>query len=206
MGCPRGLFWTLLLGSCFGTPHPYLGSAFSNLWIDDRVGDALWGSVSCEALAGDRARACQPANQASFNASTSFVIAARSGSDAIIFKSLRRTPLSRNSLILAIASPRTKLPNSGRKRPSRRASRVQKRFLTAIFFHRGRRTIFQRGDTRSAYGLGRNEPDGPFTTFTTLSIRFGALRGQRISAPPDYRCPRTQNYPRKPAFERPHER
>src|SRR6202035_3051678 len=86
---------------------------------------------------------------------------------AIILRSLRETPLRRNSLILAIASPRTKLPNSGRKRPSRRASRVQKRFLTAIFFHRGRRAIFERGDTRSAQGLGRNEPDWPFATLAS---------------------------------------
>src|SRR5271154_2176377 len=66
-----------------------------------------------------------------------------------------------------MASPRTKLPNSARKRPSRRASRVQKLFLTAIFFHRGRRAIFERGDTRSAEGLGRNEPDWPFATLAS---------------------------------------
>jgi hypothetical protein len=101
------------------------------------------------------------------NASTSFVIAARSGSEAIILGSLRGAPLRRNSLILAITSPRAKLPNSGRKRPSRRASRVQKRFLTAIFFHRRRRAIFERGDTRSADGGGRNEPDGPFATLAS---------------------------------------
>ena len=106
-------------------------------------------------------------DKASFSASTSFVIAARSGSDAIILRSLRGTPLRRNSLILTITSPRTKLPNSGRKRPSRRASRVQKRFLTAIFFHRGRRAIFERGDTRSAEGLGRNEPDWPLATLAS---------------------------------------
>jgi hypothetical protein len=85
----------------------------------------------------------------------------------MILRSPRRTPLRRHSLIWAIASPRTKLPNSGQKRPSRRASRVQKRFLTAIFFHRGRRAIFERGDTRSAEGLGRNEPDGPFATLAS---------------------------------------
>ena len=94
---------------------------------------------------GDEVNPCQAAaNYASFSASTSLAIAARSGSDAIIFRSTRRTPLRRNSLILAIASPRTKLPNSGRKRPSRRTSRVQKRFLTAIFFHRSRRAAFER--------------------------------------------------------------
>src|ERR1700727_1562169 len=97
----------------------------------------------------------------------SFVIAARSGSDAIILRSLRGTPLRRNSLILTITPPRTKLPNSGRKRPSRRASRVQKRFLTAISFHRGRRAKFERGDTRSAEGLGRNEPDWPLATLAS---------------------------------------
>src|SRR5271154_6410500 len=53
------------------------------------------------------------------------------------------------------------------QRPSRRASRVQKRFLTAIFFHRGRRVIFERGDTRSAEGLGRNEPDRTFATLAS---------------------------------------
>src|SRR5271156_4211953 len=75
--------------------------------------------------------------------------------------------MCRNSLILAIASPRTKLPNSGRKRPSRRASRVPKRFLAAIFFYRSRSAIFERGDTRSAEGLGRNEPDWPFATLAS---------------------------------------
>ena len=110
------------------------------------------------------ARQAQPASQASFSASMSFVIAARSGSDAMILRSLRRTPLPRNSLILAIASPRTKLPNSGRKRPSRRTSRVQKRFLTAIFFHRSRRAIFERRYAGSTEGFGRNEPDWPFAT------------------------------------------
>src|ERR1700733_15894761 len=80
---------------------------------------------------------------------------------------MRRTPLRRNSLILTITSPRTKLPNSGRKRPSRRASSVQKRFLTAIFFHRNRRAIFERGDTRSTEGLWRNEPDWPLATLAS---------------------------------------
>src|ERR1700729_3039096 len=43
--------------------------------------------------------------------------------------------------------------------------RVQKRCLTvAIFAHRHRRAIFERGDTRCAEGLGRNEPDWPFAT------------------------------------------
>src|SRR6185437_6357981 len=103
----------------------------------------------------------------SFSASTSFVIAARSGSDAMIFRSLRRTPLSRNSLILAIASPRTKLPNSGIKLPSRRTSRVQNRFLAAIVLNRSWRATFERRDTRSAERLGRNEPDWPFATLAS---------------------------------------
>jgi hypothetical protein len=78
----------------------------------------------------------RPITQASFRASRSFAIAARSGSDATILRSLRRTPLSRHSLIFAIASPRIKLPNSAQKRPSRRITRVQKRFRTfAIFTH-----------------------------------------------------------------------
>src|ERR1700727_331888 len=98
----------------------------------------------------------------------SFVIAARSGSDAIILRSMRRTPLRRNSLILTITSPRAKLPNSGRKRPSRRAGRVQKRFLTAIFFHRGGGAPFFPRDTRSAEGPGRNEAD---RTLATLAGR-----------------------------------
>jgi hypothetical protein len=86
----------------------------------------------------------------------------------MILRSLRRTPLRRHSLILAIASPRTKLPNSGRKRPSRRMSRVQKRFLTgAIFFHRSRRAILERGDARSAEGFRRNEPNGAFATLAS---------------------------------------
>jgi hypothetical protein len=108
--------------------------------------------------------------QASFRASRSFAIAARSGSDATILRSLRRTPLSRHSLIFAIASPRTKLPNSGQKRPSRRMTRVQNRFLTvAIFAHRGRRATFQRGDARSADGFGRNEPDEVFATLASYN-------------------------------------
>src|ERR1700722_3777638 len=97
----------------------------------------------------------------------SFAIAARSGSDAMILRSLRGTPLRRNSLLLTITSPRAKLPNSGRKRPSRRTSRVQKRFLTAIFFYRSRRAAFERKDTRSAEGFGRNEPDWPFATLAS---------------------------------------
>jgi hypothetical protein len=105
--------------------------------------------------------------QASFRASRSFAIAARSGSDATILRSLRRTPLSRHSLIFAIASPRTKLPNSGQKRTSRRMTRIQNRFLTvAIFAHRGRRAAFQRGDARSADGFGRNQLDEVFAALT----------------------------------------
>jgi hypothetical protein len=83
----------------------------------------------------------------------------------MILRSLRRTPLSRHSLIFAIASPRTKLPNSGQKRPSRRMTRVQNRFLTvAIFAHRGRRAAFERGDARSADSFGRNELDKVLAT------------------------------------------
>jgi hypothetical protein len=68
---------------------------------------------------------------------------------------------------LAIASPRTKLPNSGQKRPSRRMTRVQKRFLTVtIFFHRNRRAIFERTCASSAEGLRPNKPDRMFTTLT----------------------------------------
>jgi hypothetical protein len=118
---------------------------------------------------------------ASFSASTSFVIAARSGSDAIILRSLRGIPLRRNSLILTITSPRAKLPNSGRKRPSRRASRVQKRFLTAIFFHRSRRAIFERGATRSAEGLGRNEPDWPFATLASCQYALAPYEVKECS-------------------------
>jgi hypothetical protein len=94
-----------------------------------------------------------------------------------ILRSPRGTPLRRNSLILTITSPRTKLPNSGRKRPSRRASRVQKRFLTAIFFHRGRRAIFSRGDTRSADGCGRNEPDWPLATLASCQYALRRCQG-----------------------------
>ena len=47
-------------------------------------------------------------------------------------------------------------------------SRVQKRFLTAaIFFHRNRRAIFERGNTGSAEGLGWNEPNCPFATLAS---------------------------------------
>jgi hypothetical protein len=88
----------------------------------------------------------------------------------MILRSLRRTPLSRHSLIFAIASPRTKLPNSGQKRPSRRMTRVQKRFLTvAIFAHRGRSATLERGDTRSADGFGRNELHEMFAARTSYN-------------------------------------
>ena len=88
----------------------------------------------------------------------------------MILRSLRRTPLSRHSLIFAIASPRTKLPNSGQKRPSRRMTRVQKRFLTvAISAHRGRRAAFERGDARSADGFGRNELDEMLATLASYN-------------------------------------
>jgi hypothetical protein len=57
--------------------------------------------------------------------SMAFVIVAGSGSDAMILRSIRRTPLRRHSLILAVASPRTTLPNGGKKRPSWRTARVK---------------------------------------------------------------------------------
>jgi hypothetical protein len=83
----------------------------------------------------------------------------------MILRLLRGTPLRRNSLILTITSPRTKLPNSGIKRPSRRMTRVQKHFRTfAIFTHRGRGATLDRGDTRSADGFGWNELDDVFAT------------------------------------------
>ena len=86
----------------------------------------------------------------------------------MILRSLRRTPLRRHSLIWAIASPRTKLPNSGIKRPLRRMTRVQKRFLTVpIFFHRSRRAIFERRYAGSAEGFRRKEPDGAFATLAS---------------------------------------
>jgi hypothetical protein len=85
----------------------------------------------------------------------------------MILRSLRETPLRRDSLIFAIASPRTKLPNSGQKRPSRRMTRVQKRFLVAIFAHRGRSATFERGDARSADGFGRNKLDEVFATLAS---------------------------------------
>ena len=102
----------------------------------------------------------------------------------MILRSLRQTPLRRHSLILAIASPRTKLPNSGKKRPSRRMTRVQKRFLTvAIFAHRGRRATFERSDARSADSFGRDEPNAAFTTpanyrnaFALDMLKEGPLR------------------------------
>ena len=91
----------------------------------------------------------------------------------MILRSLRHTPLRRHSLILAIASPRTKLPNSGEKRPSWRMTRVQNRFLTlAIFAHRSGSATFERGDARSADGFGRNEPDGTFTTLASNQNAF----------------------------------
>jgi hypothetical protein len=99
----------------------------------------------------------------------------RSGSDAMTLRSTRGTPLTRNSLIFSIASPRTKLPNSGQKRPRRRMTRVRKRCLAvAIFAHRDRRAIFERGDTRSAEGLGRDEPDWPFATLASCQYALTA--------------------------------
>jgi hypothetical protein len=88
----------------------------------------------------------------------------------MILRSLRRTPLSRHSLIFAIASPRTKLPNSGQKRPSRRMTRVQKRFRTvAIFAHRGWGATLERGDARSADGFRRDELDEVFATLASYN-------------------------------------
>jgi hypothetical protein len=88
----------------------------------------------------------------------------------MILRSLRGIPLRRNSLILTITSPRTKLPNSGIKRPSRRMTRVQKRFLAvAIFTHRGRGATLERGDTRSADVFGRNELDEVFATLASFN-------------------------------------
>jgi hypothetical protein len=85
----------------------------------------------------------------------------------MILRSLRQTPLRRHSLILAIASPRTKLPNS-EKRPSRRMTRVQKRFLTvAIFFHRSRRATFERRYASSAESFRRDEPSGALATLAS---------------------------------------
>jgi hypothetical protein len=86
----------------------------------------------------------------------------------MILRSLRQTPLRRHTLILAIASPRTKLPNSGEKRPSRRMTRVQKRFLTvAIFFHRSRRAIFERRYARSAQSFRSDEARGALATLAS---------------------------------------
>src|ERR1700677_2746486 len=83
-------------------------------------------------------------------------------------RSPRGTPLGRHSLILSIASPRTRLPNSGQKRPPRRMTGVQKRCLAvAIFAHRSRRAAFERGDARSANDFGRNEPDGAFAALAS---------------------------------------
>ena len=89
------------------------------------------GPFADQVIAKEISRGLAITDQASFSASTSFVI--QPDQDlTLILRSLRATPLRRNSLILTITSPRTKLPNSGGKRPSRRTSRVQKRFLTAI--------------------------------------------------------------------------
>jgi hypothetical protein len=71
-------------------------------------------------LAGSRDYAAVANAQLSVNSAPRGPLwtAAGSGSDAMILRSMRRIPLRRRSLILAIASPRTKLPNSGKKRPS----------------------------------------------------------------------------------------
>src|SRR5262249_47195981 len=57
-----------------------------------------------------------------------------------------------------MASPRTKLPNSGTKRSLRRTTRVQNRWLV-IFAHRERRAAFDGADAGGTQGFGRNEPD-----------------------------------------------
>ena len=63
-------------------------------------------------------------------------------------------------LISAIASPRTKLPNSGTKQPSWRAARVQwRRTTVTIIVHRSGCAAFERGGARSAHSFSRHEPD-----------------------------------------------
>jgi hypothetical protein len=64
-------------------------------------------------------------------------------------------------------------------------------FLSAIFFHRGRRAIFERGDTRSAEGLRRNALDRPLATLASC---------QYASTPHEVEeCP----LPGSPMFEKP---
>jgi hypothetical protein len=93
----------------------------------------------------------------------------------MIFKSERRIPFRRRSLICSMASPRTKLPNSAAKRPSRRTARIQKRRLGLIIVvDRGWRAAFKGGDAGGAQGFERHEPDGAFAAFA-VQKRASAL-------------------------------
>jgi hypothetical protein len=76
-------------------------------------------------LAQEKGQPSQRPIKCQFSASTAVVTAAGSGSDAMILRSMRRIPLRRRSLILAIASPRTKLPNSEKKPLLWRTARTQ---------------------------------------------------------------------------------
>jgi hypothetical protein len=101
---------------------------------------------------------------ASLSAATASSIAACSGSDATILRSERRTPLRRHSLISSMTSPRTKLLNSGTKKPSWRTARVQYRRLGLIIFvDRGWRAAFEGGDAGGTEDFGRHEPRPAFT-------------------------------------------
>ena len=124
-------------------------------------------------LAPSRAESFRERPQAPFSAATAFSIASRSGSDATIFKSERRIPFRRLPLISKMTSPRTKLPNSGTKRPSWRTARIQYRRLGLIIIaNRGRRAAFEGGDATGAQGFARHEPDG---TVAALAVHKGAL-------------------------------
>jgi len=93
----------------------------------------------------------------------------------MIFKSERRTPFRRRSLISTMTSPRTKLPNSATKRPSCRTARIQKRWLGLIIVvDRGWRSAFEGGDAGSAQGFERHEADGAFAAFA-IHERASAL-------------------------------
>jgi hypothetical protein len=111
----------------------------------------------------------------------------------MILRSSRRTPLRRHSLILAIASPRTKVPNSGQERPSRRMTRVQKRFLTvAIFFHRNRRAILERRCASSAEGLRPNKPDRMLATLASDEYAFALYAVKELLLFPATNFPETE--------------
>jgi hypothetical protein len=72
-----------------------------------------------------------------------------------------------------MTSPRTKLPNSGTKRPSWRTARIQNRRLGLIIaIDRGWRAAFERGDATGAQGFAGHETDG---TFAALAVRRDAL-------------------------------